>query len=140
VLEKLHANSWLLGGETSGHIICLDKNTTGDGIVAALQVMRVMRRKGQSLSELTASLKLFPQTMINVQVARGSGNKILADKDVCAAAKHAETKMGRRGRLVLRPSGTEPVVRVMVEGECAKQVKQVTQDLVEVVEAASARA
>ena len=140
VLEKLHTNGWLLGGEASGHIICLDKNTTGDGIVAALQVMRVMRRKGQSLSALTANLKLFPQTMINVRVARGSGNKILADKDVCAAAKQAETKMGRRGRLVLRPSGTEPVVRVMVEGECADQVKQITEDLVEVVEAASARA
>lgn len=140
VLEKLHSNSWLLGGEASGHIICLDKNTTGDGIVAALQVMRVMRRKGQSLSKLTASLKLFPQTMINVRVARGSGDKILADKDVCAAAKNAESKMGRSGRLVLRPSGTEPVVRVMVEGERADQVKQITEDLVEVVKAASARA
>lgn len=139
VLEKLHKYKWLLGGETSGHIICLDKNTTGDGIVAALQVMRVMARKQQSLNELTSSLSLFPQTMINVQVSRGSGHKIVSDDQVCAAMTLAESKMGRAGRVVLRPSGTEPLVRVMVEGEQADQVEEITQDLAKVVEAAGSR-
>lgn len=139
VLEKLHKYQWLLGGETSGHIICLDKNTTGDGIVAALQVMRVMARKQQSLNELTSLLKLFPQTMINVEVSRGSGHKIVNDDQVCAAMRLAESKMGRSGRVVLRPSGTEPLVRVMVEGERADQVEEISQQLAAVVEAAGAR-
>ncbi len=139
VLEKMHKYKWLLGGETSGHIILLDKNTTGDGIVAALQVMRVMTRKQQSLNELTSSLELFPQTMINVKVSRGSGHKIVNDDQVHAAMTQAESKMGRSGRVVLRPSGTEPLVRVMVEGEQADQVEEISQELASVVEAAGAR-
>lgn len=139
VLEKLHANKWLLGGETSGHIICLDKNTTGDGIVAALQVMRVMARKQKSLNELTRTLSLYPQKMINVDVNRGSGQKIVSDNQVCAAVTLAESKMGRSGRVVLRPSGTEPLVRVMVEGEQADQVEAISRELADVVEAAGAR-
>ncbi len=139
VLEKLHKYKWLLGGETSGHIICLDKNTTGDGIVAALQVMRVMLRREQSLNALTAGLTLFPQVMINVKVSRGSGQKIVADEQVAAAMTQAESSMGRAGRVVLRPSGTEPLVRVMVEGERAEQVDEISQQLAEVVKAASDR-
>lgn len=107
--------------------------------MAALQVMRVMARKQQSLNELTSSLSLFPQTMINVQVSRGSGHKIVSDDQVCAAMTLAESKMGRAGRVVLRPSGTEPLVRVMVEGEQADQVEEITQDLAKVVEAAGSR-
>ncbi len=137
VLEKLKENSWLLGGETSGHIICLDKNTTGDGIVAALQVMRIMQNKQQSLNQLTSSLKLFPQTMINVKVKRGHGQAIVADAAVSTAVELAEAKMGRTGRVVLRPSGTEPLVRVMVEGEQADLVQIITQELAGVVESAS---
>ncbi len=137
VLEKLQENNWLLGGETSGHIICLDKNTTGDGIVAALQVMRVIQKKQQSLNELTSSLSLFPQTMINVEVIRGRGQAIVSDTKVLAAVELAEAKMGRAGRIVLRPSGTEPLVRVMVEGEQADQVQDITQELARVVESTS---
>ena len=139
VLEKLQAKNWLLGGETSGHIICLDKNTTGDGIVAALQLMRVMQSKQRALSELTSDLNLFPQTMINVNVQRGSGEQIIAHQQVSTAVKQAESRMGRSGRLVLRPSGTEPLVRVMVEGEHADEVREITQDLVEVVKNVSAQ-
>ena len=139
VLEKLHQNNWLLGGETSGHIICLDKNTTGDGVVAALQVMRVMALKQQTLHELTSALQLFPQTMINVSVARGSGYQIMADPLVNEAVKQAELQMGRAGRVVLRPSGTEPLVRVMVEGEQAQQVDEISAELARVVEQASDR-
>ena len=139
VLEKLHQNNWLPGGETSGHIICLDKNTTGDGVVAALQVMRVMALKQQTLHELTSALQLFPQTMINVSVARGSGYQIMADPLVNEAVKQAELQMGRAGRVVLRPSGTEPLVRVMVEGEQAQQVDEISAELARVVEQASDR-
>lgn len=138
VLEKLQQNDWWLGGETSGHIICLDKNTTGDGIVAALQVMRVMQAEQRSLRELTRDLVLFPQTMINVRVKRGSGSRIVADQRVCNAVAAAEDQMGRSGRVVLRPSGTEPLVRVMVEGEQEDQVQAISRDLAEVVESASA--
>ena len=139
VLEKLQENNWLLGGETSGHIICLDKNTTGDGIVAALQVMRAMQSQQKSLNELTGSLSLFPQTMINVNVRRGSGQAIVSDTHVCTAVDQAEAKMGRAGRVVLRPSGTEPLVRVMVEGEQAELVHNITRELAGVVESASER-
>ncbi|MEE9448307.1 MAG: phosphoglucosamine mutase, partial [Arenicellales bacterium] len=104
VLEALTEKQWRLGGETSGHIICLDKNTTGDGIVAALQVMRVMRRQQKSLHELTSALTLFPQTMINVDVARGSGARIMQDQSVNDALDKAQARMGRTGRVVLRPS------------------------------------
>ncbi len=139
VLEKLQENNWLLGGETSGHIICLDKNTTGDGIVAALQVMRAMQSQQKSLNELTSSLSLFPQTMINVKVRRGSGQAIVSDTQVRTAVDQAEARMGRAGRVVLRPSGTEPLVRVMVEGEQAELVQNITSELAGVVEAASER-
>lgn len=137
VLEKLQANQWLLGGETSGHIICLDKNTTGDGTVAALQVLRVMRRQGKTLSALTRGLNLFPQTMINVTVKRGAGNEIVKDARVMNALALAERKMGKTGRVVLRPSGTEPLVRVMVEGEQSDIVNEVSQNIATVVEQVS---
>ena len=137
VLEKLQQNEWWLGGETSGHIICLDKNTTGDGIVAALRVMRVMQSRQRSLQDLTRDLVLFPQTMINVAVKRGSGHQIVTDSSVNAAVAEAENQMGRSGRVVLRPSGTEPLVRVMVEGEQEEQVRLISRDLAAVVEAAS---
>ncbi len=137
VLEKLQENNWLLGGETSGHIICLDKNTTGDGIVAALRVMRIMQKAHKSLSDLCSGLSLFPQTMINVKVKRGQGDVIVADPKVGVAVTQAETRMGRTGRVVLRPSGTEPLVRVMVEGEQAGLVQKITQELAGVVESAS---
>lgn len=137
VLERLQQNNWLLGGETSGHIICLDKNTTGDGIVAALQVMRVMQNRQRRLHELTRDLVLFPQTMINVKIKRGGGRQIVSDQGVCAAVEQAESEMGRAGRVVLRPSGTEPLVRVMVEGENASQVQTISRELASIVESAS---
>ena len=114
VLEMMKANGWQLGGEASGHIICLDKSTTGDGIVAALEVLQVMHDSGKSLAELASEMDTCPQTMINVEIARGfdiSGNARVKE-----AVAGVEAELADRGRVVLRPSGTEPLIRVMIEG------------------------
>ncbi len=139
VLEELIKRDWQLGGETSGHIICLDKNTTGDGTVAALQVMRVMLSTKKSLHELVAGMDKFPQIMINVAVARNSGDAIVSDDKLLAAVRAAEASLGRTGRIVLRPSGTEPKVRVMVEGDNSLQIKEIARSLAVMVEDASDR-
>lgn len=137
VLEKLQANNWILGGETSGHIICLDKNTTGDGTVAALQVLRVMQKSGKSLADLVKDMPIFPQKMINVKVVRGSGEKIIQSDAVLISLQDFESTMGNRGRIVLRSSGTEPLVRVMVGGEDSAMVDSVVAQLAKVVKQSS---
>lgn len=115
VLEMMKQQGCNVGGESSGHIICLDRTTTGDGIVSALQVLAEMVIKGKSLRELCAGMSKFPQHMINVPV---SGRVDLeASDDIRQAVRQAEDRMAGRGRVLLRPSGTEPVVRVMVEGD-----------------------
>ena len=115
VLEMLREKGWLYGGENSGHIICLDKHTTGDGLVSALQVLTSIRESGKTLAELTADLALYPQVLINVKVARGFDWK--SHPSIAKAQAEVETALAGRGRVLLRPSGTEPVLRVMVEGE-----------------------
>ena len=120
VLERLKQTSSVIGGESSGHIICLDRTTTGDGIVSALQVLAAMVQSGKSLHELKEGMKKYPQRMINVPVARQVD--LATVSDIQDAVKSAEQRLAGRGRVLLRPSGTEPVVRVMVEGEDEKQV------------------
>lgn len=115
VLEELHARGWILGGEGSGHLICLDRHTTGDGTISALQVLAAMQRQGKTLAQLLEGVALYPQTLINVKVARGFDWKQQAT--VVAAAQAMESRLGTTGRVLIRPSGTEPVVRVMVEAE-----------------------
>jgi len=115
VLELLRERKWLLGGENSGHIICLDKHTTGDGIVSALQVLTAMRESGKTLAELTADLAMYPQVLLNVAVPKGFDWK--KHQAIADAQSRAERSLNGRGRVLLRPSGTEPVLRVMVEGE-----------------------
>lgn len=115
VLEMLREKGWLYGGENSGHIICLDKHTTGDGLVSALQVLTSIRESGKTLAELTADLALYPQVLINVKVARGFDWK--SHPSIAKAQAEVETALAGRGRVLLRPSGTELVLRVMVEGE-----------------------
>lgn len=121
VLEKMQEKGWRLGAENSGHVILLDKTTTGDGIVAALQVLSAMIRNTMSLSDLCSGMTLFPQVLVNVQFSPDGGDP-LNDSQVQAELKQAETVLGDRGRVLLRKSGTEPLIRVMVEGEDKEQV------------------
>lgn len=113
VLEVLQERGWLLGGEGSGHLLVLDKHTTGDGIVSALQVLTALKRSGKTLAEATADLILFPQCLINVRVAAGFDWQ--KNGDVCAEKEVVEAELGDKGRVLIRASGTEPLLRVMVE-------------------------
>lgn len=115
VMEMLAAEGWLFGGENSGHILALDRHTTGDGLVSALQVLVALKRSGQSLAGLLGALRLYPQTMINVPVSPGFNWQQHAV--IQRAISAAEQRLAGRGRVLLRPSGTEPVLRVMVEAE-----------------------
>jgi len=136
VLERLHANGWTLGGETSGHILCLDKHTTGDGIVSALQVMRALRETGETLDAFTADLETYPQVMINVPVAKGF--KLDTAPAVSASVAEVEAALNDNGRIVLRASGTEPLIRVMVEGRDADLVRHAAETIATAVKAAAA--
>jgi phosphoglucosamine mutase len=138
VLESLRCKGWLLGGESSGHIVSLDLNTTGDGIVSALQVMVPMVTTGKSLAELKRGMNKLPQTMINVR-AEDPGT-LVGLNEVAEATCEIEAQLGNRGRVLLRPSGTEPVVRVMVEGEDEAEVATLAEDLANAVRAAANRA
>ncbi len=121
VLELLLARSWQLGGENSGHIICLDKHTTGDGIVSALQVLRALIETGTTLTKAAGALELYPQVLVNVEVKKHDSP--LASPTVKRALKEAEAALDGGGRVLLRASGTEPVIRVMVEGRDGAKVR-----------------
>lgn len=131
VLEQMQAHDWLIGGENSGHIICLNHTTTGDGIVSALQVLGAMQHDGNSLRGQLGDLQLFPQVLINVRF-KGDHNP-LESEAVLGAAKDAETELGESGRVLLRKSGTEPVLRVMVEGENHAKVERLAQQIADIV-------
>ncbi len=125
VMEMLRARGGVLGGETSGHTLCLDKTTTGDGIVSALQVLSAMQQEGRSLAELAGGMKRFPQRLLNVPVASKAGAAgLLESATIREAQRAAEQRLGRRGRVLLRASGTEPLLRVMVEGEDAVETNR----------------
>ncbi len=148
VMSMLQAEGWELGGESSGHIICLDKSTTGDGIVTALQVLAVIMDSGTILAELKQGMQVFPQTIVNVPTPTAAGDKrrgrqgvdVHHSPRVLRAVRAVEAELGDQGRVLLRASGTEPVIRVMVEGADAKLVERLAQQLADAVKSAAREA
>ncbi len=135
VLETLNENNWTIGGESSGHIICLDRTTTGDGIVSALQVLAYLVTENISLHEAKSGMKKFPQLMINVPL-QGNADPMQSSA-VQQSVVQAENRLAGRGRVLLRPSGTEPLIRVMVEGEDELLVTQLANEIATQVEQAA---
>lgn len=136
VLEELEKRHWLLGGEGSGHLLALDRHTTGDGIVSALQVLQACQRSGKKVGELLADLTLFPQTLINVRLT--GDQDWMANKTLAAEIWRTEAELGDAGRVLIRASGTEPLLRVMVEARDAAQAEACAQRLAAAVTAGSA--
>ncbi|OOZ35808.1 phosphoglucosamine mutase [Solemya velesiana gill symbiont] len=135
IMERLVEKNWVLGGEPSGHIICLDRTTTGDGIVSALQVLAEVFKSGKSLGELRVDVEKFPQLLRNVHLGMASAREVMASEQLQNAVKAVENELGENGRVLLRPSGTEPLIRVMIEGKDGDQVENLTTQLENVVKA-----
>lgn len=135
VMELMQQNGWQLGGENSGHIICLDRHSTGDGIISALQVLHALRAGKQTLAQAAAGMLMYPQVLINVRIAKGQDCSNHAD--VQAAVTSATTALAGKGRVLLRLSGTEPLLRVMVEGEDGEKVRYWAENIAQAVRAAA---
>lgn len=133
VMAELKANDWRVGGENSGHLVCQHVQTTGDGIVSALQVMAAVARSGKSLEALLAPLTKLPQVLINVRLGSASAAEIQQAEAVRAKISEVESALQGRGRLLLRPSGTEPLIRVMTEGEDEAEVAALAKDLAAII-------
>jgi phosphoglucosamine mutase len=133
VLEELERRGWLLGGEGSGHLLALDKHTTGDGLISALQVLKAIVRNGQSMAQLLDAVKLFPQTLINVRLAAGQDWK--KSDALAQETSRAEKELAGHGRVLIRASGTEPLLRVMVEARDENQARSTAERLVQAVKA-----
>ena len=133
VLEELEKRGWLLGGEGSGHLIALDQHTTGDGLITALQVLKASVRSGRSLAQLLEGIRLFPQTLINVRLQAGQDWK--TSRALAKETQRAEAELDGHGRVLIRASGTEPVLRVMVEARDANQARTTAERLAEAVRA-----
>ena len=138
VIEKLRETGGIVGGESSGHIICLDKTTTGDGIIAALQVLCEIRRTGSTLHELQSMMTKYPQTLVNVRVKKMID--LTMDESILAIVRSVEGRLGKDGRVLLRASGTEPVIRVMVEGRDPTLTQDFAHEIANVIEASVGRA
>jgi phosphoglucosamine mutase len=139
VLERLDATGGMLGGENSGHIVCLDATSTGDGIVAALAVVQRMVTTRRSLAQLCAPLIKRPQVLLNATLNGRGRDDVMRDAELSAAVASVEARLGQRGRVLLRPSGTQPLIRVMVEGEDPTLAENCAREIMEAVEAAAAR-
>jgi phosphoglucosamine mutase len=133
VLEELERRGWLLGGEGSGHLLALDKHTTGDGLISALQVLKAIARSGKPLAQLLQGVTLFPQTLINVKLQAGQDWK--ANQALAAETKRAEAELSGNGRILIRPSGTEPLLRVMVEAREEAVARKTAERLAQAVRA-----
>ena len=127
VLELLQERGWEVGGEGSGHLLVLDKHTTGDGIISALQILSALRRSGATLSAITSELSLWPQTLLNVKIKPGFDWQ--SNRDLLSARERAQAELGTSGRVLIRPSGTEPLLRVMVEARDAVMAQRLAEDI-----------
>lgn len=134
VLEEMMNGGYNLGGEQSGHIIFLEHNTTGDGLLTALQLLSVIKETGCKLSELKSIMTELPQVLVNAKIKNGNKDKYLEDPDIKSAIENIEKRMKNRGRVVIRPSGTEPLVRVMLEGEDKCNIKEYAENLASLIE------
>jgi phosphoglucosamine mutase len=132
VMEEMRKGGYNLGGEQSGHVIFLDYNTTGDGMLTALQLVDTVVQSGKRLSELTSLMRKYPQVLVNVRVADKSGLK--DNEEIARAIREAEHKLGENGRVLVRPSGTEPLIRVMAEGPDQKQIESCVREISRVIE------
>jgi phosphoglucosamine mutase len=132
VLEELDKRGWLLGGEGSGHLLALDKHTTGDGIISALQVLQAVQRSGKTIAQILDGLNLFPQELINIRLKPG---QVWQSPALDAMVKTVEAELGNTGRVLIRPSGTEPLVRVMVEARDLAQARSCAQRMADVIKA-----
>lgn len=133
VLETMLQKGYSIGGEQSGHVIFLDYATTGDGQLTALQVLRVMKKTGKTLSELAKCMTVYPQVMVNVKVSNMGKARYAYDEEIKLAIKSAKKELGDKGRVLVRVSGTEPLVRVMLEGEDQKQIEKLANEIAQVV-------
>ncbi|MDK2789398.1 MAG: phosphoglucosamine mutase [Epulopiscium sp.] len=133
VLEEMLKDNYKLGGEQSGHIIFLDYNTTGDGILTALQLLSVMKKTGKKLSELASVMEVLPQVLVNAKVSNEKKYSYLENKTVKKAIEELEAKFAGEGRVLIRPSGTEPLIRVMIEGKDEKVLKEEAEKLAELI-------
>lgn len=134
VLEKMKEEGYVLGGEQSGHIIFLEHNTTGDGLLSALQLLSVMKEKEQSLSKLAGAMTTYPQVLVNAKVNNGNKTKYMEDEVIAQEIRKLEELMDGEGRVLIRPSGTEPLVRVMLEGKNESQLRVLAHDLAKLIE------
>ena len=133
VLEEMIKENYILGGEQSGHIIFLDHNTTGDGLVTALQIAAILKESGKTFSELAGVMKELPQVLVNAKVPNEKKNIYLEDAEIIEAIKAVEAKLNGVGRVLIRPSGTEPLVRVMLEGENQEEINEMANSLVDLI-------
>lgn len=133
VLEEMLKENYILGGEQSGHIIFLDHNTTGDGLVTALQIAAILKESGKTFSELAGVMKELPQVLVNAKVPNEKKNIYLEDAEIIEAIKAVEAKLNGVGRVLIRPSGTEPLVRVMLEGENQEEINEMANSLVDLI-------
>lgn len=133
VLEDMLKTGGIIGGEQSGHIIFLDKTTTGDGILSSIQLVRAVLKSGKNASELSDEIKIYPQVLVNAKVTNENKKRYMEDEEVVKTFDEVSAKLGDTGRLLVRPSGTEPLVRVMIEGEDTKSITEMAEELADML-------
>lgn len=133
VLENILENGYSIGGEQSGHVIFKDFNTTGDGIVTAIQLAGIVKKKGQTLSQLASVMRMLPQVLVNVKIPNEMKKIHETDEEVMALIREVEESLEGKGRVLIRPSGTEPLVRIMLEGEDQEEINQAAHKIADLI-------